>query len=449
MTRRMRWRRALAVYLTPQQIVIACLGFSSAVPLVLVLSVLSVWLAREGVDKGTIGLFAALGTPYVLKFLWSPLIDRLRLPGLSRRLGRRRAWLFVAQALVMLAIFGLGRSDPGAHVGLTAVMAFLVALSSATQDIVVDAYRIEILNDEEQGAGAAMINFGYRMGMIVAASGLLILADQLGFATVYQIAPALVLVGMAAAALYGEPRVRTTPEAERQEAEIRSRLADSGRPGPWAETAAQIYMAVIAPFREFMARRGWALVLLFVTIYKLGDALAAVMISPLLVELGFTNTEIGLANKLVGVIALIAGGFVGGGLLAMAGMFRALLISGILMMVTNLFFAVLAVSGHSLPVLASAVALENFASGIGLTVFVAYLSGLCNLAFTATQYALLSSLTAVARTWLSTVSGYLAEALGWVPFFVATTLAAVPGLVLLVWLWRAGFQTDAPRRADE
>lgn len=437
------WSRALKVYLTPPQIVIACLGFASAVPLVLVLSMLFIWLAREGIDKGTIGLFAAMGTPYVLKFLWSPLVDRLPLPFLTRALGRRRAWLFVAQALVMVAIFGLGATDPGEELRLTALMAFLVALASATQDIVVDAYRIEILSEDEQGAGAAMINFGYRMGMIVTGSGLLILADHVSFSTVYQIAPLLVLVGMAAAALYGEPAERTTPEAEEQEAEIRATLKRRGGTGPWAEFAAITYMAVVAPFREFMARRAWLLILLFVMIFKLGDALAAVMISPLLVELGFTNTEIGLANKLVGIIALIIGGFIGGGLLITAGMFRALLISGILMMVTNLFFAVLSVAGHSIPVLAAAIALENLASGIGLTIFVAYLSNLCNLAFTATQYALLSSLTAVGRTWLSTTAGYAAEAMGWVPFFVFTTAAALPGLLLLVWLWRAGFQVDA------
>ncbi|MFQ5534497.1 MAG: MFS transporter [Sphingomonadales bacterium] len=435
--------KAFKIYGTPRQIVIACLGFSSAVPLVLVLSVLSTWLAREGVDKSTIGLFAAMGTPYVLKFLWSPLVDRLPIFGLTRKIGRRRAWLFLSQIAVMVAILALGRSDPSAQVGLTAVMAFLVALASATQDIVVDAYRIEILTEEEQGAGAAMINFGYRMGMIVSGSGVLILADHLSFSAVYQIAPVLVLVGMAAAALYGEPSFRSSSEADEEEAEIRAILTQQGSKGRWAEIAAQTYMAVIAPFREFMARRAWLLILIFVMIYKLGDALAAVMIAPLLVELGFSNTEIGLANKLVGIIALIVGGFFGGGLLALIGMYRALLISGILMMVTNLFFAVLAVSGHSVPVLAAAIAFENFASGIGLTVFVAYLSNLCNLAFTATQYALLSSLTAVGRTWLSTSAGYIVEAVGWAPFFIVTTVAALPGLALLVWLWRAGFQVDA------
>ena len=433
-------RAAVAVYTKPRLIAVFGLGMASGFPLTLLLSTLAYWLAQDGVSKTAIGLFASMTTPYALKFIWAPLVDRVPIPLLGRLFGHRRSWLFLVQALLAASILGLAARDPAQDLGMMAVFAFLVAFFSATQDIVIDAYRIELLDDEEQAAGAAMNTFGYRTANLLAGAGALLLADHLSWSTVFALMALLVLPGTLAALLIGEPARHDRHSADEQE-ELAERFLE--RKGHWpvglARAAGWLYATVVVPFAEFLARRAAILVLLFVVLYKLGDAMGQVMMPPFLVDLGFGNAEIAFANKTVGFAALMIGTALGGALAYAIGMFRALLVTGLFMMLTNIMFALLALRGHDVWFLAVAVALENFASGMGLVVFIAYLAELCNLAFTATQYALLSSLASVARTWIGGPSGALAEATGWPLFYLLTTFAALPGLVLLWLLWRRGF----------
>ena len=390
------------------------------------------WLAKVGIDKKTIGFAIGLTTPYTVKFLWAPLIDRVRLPLLTRLFGQRRAWLFFVQALLVAAIWRLGASDPAHHLGVFAFWAIVTAFLSATQDIVIDAYRIEILPSVELSYGTAMNQFGYRTGNLLAGAGTVWLASTEGFdagwAAAYGLTALLVLPAAIAALLTG-PGLH----------EAASRRMGGHGTGDWLRST------VIAPFREFLSRRGALLILLFVLIYKLGDAMGQSMLSPMIVDLGFTDNEYIAVNKLIGFWALIIGSALGAPLIARVGMGRALFATGVLMMLTNLLFSVLGLVGHSTLMLGIAVGCENLLSGMALTAFATYLSGLSNLAFTATQYALLSSFAAVGRTFLATPAGIVAEALGWPLFYVFTTFVALPGLIVLWIMWQRGFVGNAVR----
>lgn len=396
---------------------ILALGFASGLPLALTASTLAVLLVENGIDKTTIGLFAAVATPYSLKFLWAPLVDTLPFPLLTRILGRRRGWLIGTQILLALAIIALGAYDVSVNPFVTAWLAFLVAALSATQDIVVDAYRVEMLPPEQQGNGAAVSMFGYRIGMLVSSAGALLLAEHSGWAFTYTVMAALLGIGAAATLLAGEPKNthRSTP---------------STRPS--------LREAVIMPFKDFMNREQWVTILLFIFLFKFGDAFIGIMTNPFLLELGFTKTEIAEVVKIYGLIATLAGGFFGGWLVQRYGMWWPLMIGGILQAVTNLPFAYLALEGHDMTLLAIAVAADNFYGGMASTAIVAYLSSLCNIRYTATQYALLSSLAALARTLFSTPAGAVAESIGWPAFFIASTFMAIPGLVLLWMLKKKG-----------
>jgi len=420
-------------YLRPMPFVAFLLGISSGFPLTLLLATMTFWLSRVGIDKSTIGFAIGLTTPYTLKFLWAPLVDKLPLPVLTRLFGQRRAWLFFIQALLFAALWQLGASDPANHLGQFALWAILVAFLSATQDIVIDAYRIEILSEEELPHGTAMNQFGYRTGNLLAGAGTIFLASSegagLGWAAAYGITAFCVLPAAIGALFAGPGRY-----IERQARQAGMSL------GAWlAET-------IVNPFREFLGRHGAFLILGFVLIYKIGDAMGQTMLAPMIVELGFSDTEYVAVNKFVGFAALIVGSALGAPFIAWLGMGRALFVSGLMMMFSNLLFSLLALSGHSTPMLALAVGTENFTSGIGLTVFVTYLSGLSSLAYTATQFALLSSFAAVGRTWLSTPSGYLAEGLGWFWFWAFTVAVAVPGMLLLWIMWRKGFVVETVRQ---
>ena len=443
------WLAAAAVYRHPRVVAILFLGFSSGLPLALTGQTLSLWLKDEGLSLTAIGLFAAVGTPYALKFLWAPVMDKARLPGLTVLLGRRRSWLIVTQFILIAVTLALGFSGPATNVGLTAVLALAVAFASASQDIVIDAYRVEILEEHQFAAGAAAIVFGYRIGMLVSGAGALYLASAVAWPVVYAAMAALILVGVATALLNPEPAVRATPESLTREAEVGAWLADqpnlSGRLGA---ALGWLYVAVICPFSEFMARPAWIAILLFVVFYKFGDSLAGVMTFPFLDDVGFTKIDIANVAKVFGFAATLAGLALGGALMVGAGLYRSLWICGVLQLASNLMFAVQAMVGADLTLLAVTIGLENLAGGMGTAVFVAYLSSLCNVAYTATQYALLSSFMVVARTWLSSSGGALAEWLDWVGFFVLTTGAAVPGLILLWWLGRTGMRTRPGPRGD-
>ncbi|MBF0212518.1 MAG: AmpG family muropeptide MFS transporter [Magnetococcales bacterium] len=413
------WRpwSAFTIYLEWRVVVIFLLGFSSGLPLALTVSTLSLWLAEAGVSKTSIALFALAGAPYTFKFLWSPLVDRMPIPVLTRRLGQRRSWGVLSQLVLMGSILALGASDPARDPFWTAWFTLAVAFWSATQDIVIDAYRVESLEERQYGAGAAMSVLGYRLGMVVSGAGALYLASFWGWFAAYAVMAALIGLGMLVMLLNPEP---LRPKAVLSSGPI----AGQGRVMAW------IAGAVVAPFAEFMARRGWLMTLLFILLYKFGDALAGVMSAPFYVELGFSKIEIANVTKLFGLAAVLFGGVVGGILTERMGITKALFFCGVLQMCSNLMFVVLAQTGYSKEMLIVTIAFENISGGMGTSAFVAYLSRLCHVAYTATQYALLSSFMAFGRTLLASSGGWLADHLSWSTFFLLTTVAAVPGLVL-------------------
>jgi PAT family beta-lactamase induction signal transducer AmpG len=440
------WSEAARVYLDPRVAAMLFLGFSSGLPFGVLAEPLSAWLAGSGVSKTGIGLFALVSLPYSLKFLFAPFIDRLPLPGLTAHFGRRRGWALAAQGLLLTTIAGMGLGDPGTQIWWTAAFALAVAFASASQDVVIDAYRVEILEEHKLAAGAATAVFGWRVGQFAAGAGGLIVADLLPWSWVFAILAVLVPVGMITILVGPEPL-----QPDRQvlgiERRIEARLADRRHlPRPLAEAFAWVYVAAVLPLVEFFERRGWLAVFLFILLYKFGDAVLAVMKIPFFLDLGFTKTEIAEVVKLFGTAATVGGGIVGGLLLARVGILPGLLVCGILMALSNLVFVVQAWLGADLAMLAVTIAVENTTTGMGTAAFVAYLSSLCNLAYTATQYALLTSLMALSRTVLSSGAGWLADRTDWPTFFVLTTVAAIPGLVLLAWMWRR-FPAESGRLA--
>lgn len=400
-------------YFTKPLLVVLLLGFASGLPLALTASTLSAWLFEAKVDIKSISLFAAVATPYTLKFLWSPLIDSLPVPALSRLFGRRRGWLLATQVFSIAAIILLGLTDPLTHPFYTALAAVLVAFASASQDIVIDAYRVEILKPEEQGQGAAMAQLGYRFGMIASGAGALYLAEFHGWQVTYFVMAALLGIG-----------ILTTFWADEPAASREAVLANSS-------FAQWLQRSVIAPFADFMKHPSWLLILLFIVAYRLADAFIGSMTNPFLLDIGFTKPQIAEIVKVYGLIATLAGTFLGGWMVARYGAVRIMFVAGILHAITNLLFVVQAQIGVHLWFLGLSIAVENFTGGISAAAFVAFLSGLCNLHYTATQYALLSSFAAFGRTWLSTPAGTVKQWLGWELFFFFSALLAIPGLLML------------------
>lgn len=429
------WRGGLASYRDRRIIAIFFLGISSGLPLALVLGTLSIWMAREGVDKTTVGLFSAVTLPYSLKFVWAPVIDRVRFPFLTNLLGQRRGWTVATQLALMMGIAAMAITNPAVNPGLMALFALLVSFCSASQDVVIDAYRVELLEEGKIGAGVSSVVFGYRMGMLISGAGALYLVEGLDWSAAYLIMAALIMIGLLTILVSREPLHGADSETVARERRVSDYLAR--RPelaGRRAAVLAWFYGAVVSPFVDFMTRPQWLVILLFIVFYKLGDSMAGVMTGYFMVELGFTNSEIGSVGKIVGIGASILGFIVGGLLIDRLGMLWALWICGGVQMLSNLMFALQALVGHDMGMLALVVGVENLAGGMGTAALVAYLTGLCNLAYTATQYALLSSVASIGRTFLAAPAGRLAEMLDWAPFFLVTTLAALPGLALLLWL---------------
>ncbi len=420
------WLEACKVYLEFRVILILLLGFSSGLPLLLVYGTLSAWLHDEGVSLTVIGWFSVASSAYALKFLWAPLVDRCPIPVLSKIMGQRRSWLLLSQVCVAGAILMLGGSDPSSDLALTAQCAVLLAFASATQDIVVDAYRIEVLDETRMGAGAANYVVGYRIATFVSGAGALIIADQAGWFTAYAVMAVLVLVGIIATIIGPEPDREIDAEP----------LDRPTRPGTCARIFHILKTSVWMPFAEFMTRRNWIAVLLFIALYKYGDALLGVMANPFYLDIGFSKTEIGLVTKGFGLAMTLLGGVLGGAFVARFGTLNALMIGGILQAASNGVFALQAWIGPELPMLFVTIGIENLTGGIGTIAFVAYLSGLCNVAYTATQFALLSSLMAFTRTVLASGGGWLADQIDWVSYFLFTGVAAIPGLLMLLWLIR-------------
>jgi MFS transporter, PAT family, beta-lactamase induction signal transducer AmpG len=422
----------LAVYLKPRVLIVMFLGFSSGLPLALSGTTLLVWMRESGVDLGTIGLFALVGTPYTVKFLWAPLTDALDVPLLSRWLGRRRGWLVLTQILLMAAIVFLASCNPAVAPGLVALGALLVATASATQDIVVDAFRVESLPENEQAAGMASYVAAYRIGMLVSTAGALFMVSgfqasgldrQAAWHWGYVAMAALVLIGTATALIATEPERSVAAEATHAGQKPFARVAE----------------AAVGAFKDFLGYEMAFAMLAFVVLFKFTDALSGAMTAPFVIDLGFTRNEYAAIVKGVGLAALLLGGFAGGYIARALPLATSLWIGAILQSVANLAFSWLALVGTNATALAVAITAENFTSAIGTVMFVAYLSALCkNPLHTATQYALLTALAAVGRTYLSSGAGYIAENTGWFWFFVICALAGLPSLVLLAWLQRRG-----------
>jgi MFS transporter, PAT family, beta-lactamase induction signal transducer AmpG len=414
----MRWADGLKPYLERAPLAALFLGISSGFPFAMIGATLSTRLAQDGLSKSAVTAFALTFLAYNFKFLWAPLIDQVRLPIIGR-FGQRRSWLWLIGVLVMAAVGFLGATQPQDNLFVVALAAIAVGVAGATYDIIIDAYRIELLEPRQLGIGSGMSQYGWRIGASAAGAVALVLAVRYGWTVAYSACAVFALPAMLVGVFMGEPARHRQPEKPRGVAEA--------------------VIAYFSPLLEFLRRQGALVVLLFVLIHKIGDTLANLSLRLLFQDLGFTNDEVAFYDVGVGFVALLIGVFVGGILYAKLGMKRSVLVSLILMAVSNAGFAALAAAGHTNYGMAAAVAFENFASGIGGVTVVAYLSALCNLRFTATQYALLSALASIAgRLLTGTSAGALIEAMGYVNFYVLTTIVAAPGVVLFWLMMRSG-----------
>lgn len=385
--------------------IITFLGFSSGLPLALTGGTLQAWMTVAGVDLRTIGIFALVGLPYALKFLWSPFMDRFVPPWL----GRRRGWIIITQLSLIIGISAMAFSSPQQAPLFLAVLALMVAFSSASQDIVIDAYRTDVLKEQERGVGAAVFVMGYRIAWLVSGALALILSVHIGWKNTYLLMAGIMIIGMLSTLLGPEPTERVVPPKNLQE-------------------------AVWGPLKNYFSRTSAVSLLFLIVLYKLGDAYAGSLTTAFLIRgVGFSLSEVGTINKGLGFVSVIVGALFGGTLMVKLKLFRSLMIFGILQAVSNLSFMVLAWLGKSYGMLVFAVAFENLSGGMGTAAFVSLLMALCNHRYTATQYALLSSLAALGRIFIAPTSGYLVESIGWTSFFFITFLVALPGLWLL---WR-------------
>ncbi|WP_430386850.1 AmpG family muropeptide MFS transporter [Blastomonas fulva] len=416
------WRASLPMGLRPYTeaapLAALFLGMSSGFPFAMIAATLSTRLAQSGIEKSTVTAFALTFLAYNFKWLWAPIIDVVKLPLLGR-IGQRVSWLILCAVLVMISIIYLGILDPEADIGKVAVAAILVGVAGATFDIVIDAYRIELLEPHQLGVGSGMSQYGWRIGAALAGSLALVIAARADWTTAYIAVSFFGLFAVITGLVMGEPARRHEPKPLK---------------GPVAAA-----IAYVSPLAEFFKRSGALIVLLFVLVHKIGDTLATLTLRLLFEDLGYTNDEVAIYDVGLGFWALLAGIFVGGFLYAKLGMKRSVLISLILMAVSNLAFAGLASAGHNNWAMAGAVGFENFASGIGGVCVVAYLSALCNLEFTATQFALLSAAASITGRFLTgTLAGGMIEQLGFANFYLVTTLAALPGVFLFWWMMASG-----------
>jgi PAT family beta-lactamase induction signal transducer AmpG len=412
------YRKSIIQVILSRRILVAFLmGFSSGLPLLLTIGVLQAWMKEKDVDLTWIGMITLVQLPYTWKFIWAPVLDRFTLPFL----GRRRGWLLIAQLCLIVSIITLGYSDPVKNAMTMVVAAVLVSFFSASQDIVVDAYRREDLADEELGLGSSMYIYGYRLGMLLAGGGGMILADHMPYARVYLIMAACMVPAVLTTLLTPEPKV------------------GAGAPRTMKE-------AVLNPMVEYFSRNNAVWILVFILLYKVGDTMASAITTPFYLDLGFSKTDIGAVVKVFGTGATLAGAFLGGVILLRLGINRSLWIFGILQAISTACFAILARIGYSIPALSGVIAFENLTSGMGTAAFVAFMASITNKKFTATQYALLTSLIGVPRTFASAITGILAKHIGWENFFIACALVAIPGMLLLLkfapWNSKTGVEAE-------
>jgi PAT family beta-lactamase induction signal transducer AmpG len=526
--RRKSWGETVIAFFERRLIAVLFLGFSSGLPLALTAATLQARLTEAGADLATIGFFALVGIAYTLKFLWSPLIDQSMPPGLFKTLGHRRGWTLLFQLALIVAIAAFGFINPAISPVATAAMAVVVAFLSASQDIVIDAYRIEVLDDDQQGAGAAMIQYGYRLGMLASGAGALFVAEyayryfagvdvaaapgtvdpeavNLSWVVTFIAMAALMIVGVVTILLVREPPYRRAAAAVIEgEAGFLLRLAAIGSmtivaiaaflavknglaplnlktwainplatliaaaipvvivlslPKPRSGSnrhyrAIHIWLdnAVVRPFEEMAKRNGWELILLFIVLFKLGDAVLGGMATTFYLKIGFTKPEIAEISKVFGLVATLLGVWIGSLMVTKWGMGKSLLLTGLLQLLSNLMFSWQAYVGNDIQWLYATIAIENFTGGMASAAFVAYISRLCNLQFTATQYALFSSLAAIGRTVIASPLGGLAEEIGWINYFLFSTAMAVPGMLLLIYMLKrypVTIETPAAKVADD
>ncbi len=419
------WAESFLVYRNPRVVAMLFLGFSAGLPILLVFGTLSAWLRVEGVDKTTIGFVSWVALAYGLKFFWSPLIDRAPLPVLGKALGQRRSWMLLAQVGVIYGLVGMASSDPVNHLEATILFAVITAFSSATQDITIDAWRIEAIGEDFQGAMAGAYQLGYRLGMIVAGGGAFSLAYYYSWPVAYLFMAGFMLIGPVMVMIIGEPEHPAVAAADRS-------LPPLVRLRRW------FVAAVINPFREFFQRQGaFALVILaFIMVYRISDITLGVMANPFYIDMGYSELEIGLVTKTVGPFVTIAGALVGGVLVMRYGKMRMLLAGSVLVVLTNLLFAWLATREAELLWLILVVGADNLAAGIATTTFVAYLSGLTNKAYTATQYALFSSIMLLLAKFVAGFSGMVVDATSYPVFFIYAAALGIPSIGLILVLIR-------------
>ncbi len=418
--------QSLIGYARPRSLIMLLLGFSAGLPFYMIYQNLSLWLAEAGVSKGEIGLFAWTGFAFTFKFLWAPAVDRLPIPFLEKFIGRRRAWMAVAQIGVALTLLAMSSVNPAENLLPVALIAIAMAFAAATQDIAIDAWRIEAASDEEQGVMAAMYQYGYRVAIMVAGAGALFVADKVNWAAAYQFMALLMGIGLLTAIF--APKV-----------EVREYV-----PPPRAPFSKMVSQSVIGPFRDFYSRYGAhaLVILLFIALFRVPDFLMGYMTGPLYIELGYDKTTIGAVRSVAGLIATLFGVFLGGILVLRVNMKHALLFGVISQSVTNLIYSWLAISSATTADLAVAVIVDNIAYGAAGTILIAYMSSLTNTAFTATQYALFSSFYALPGKFVGGFSGFMVEAVGFAWFFVITALVGIPAALLVFLLGRPEKSAD-------
>jgi len=405
-------------YFSKKLISIFLMGILSGIPLYLILSTLFIWLTRENIDISTVGLFALTSIPWSIKFLWSPILDKYNVFFLKNYLGHRKSWLLLIQFFLIPSLLFLGNLDPNKDLAIIAITALLISFLSASQDIVIDAFRIEILEEKSQGAGVAMTQLGYRFGGIISGAGTLYLKEIMTWFEVF-FTLSIFIISVIFLVVF---LMNTTKS---------NKIYNHNK-------------SVLEPFKEFIFRNSFfriALILSFIFFFKFGDVVAGVMANPFYVKLGFSNLEIANASKIFGVLMTVIGVFFGGYLVKTRGILNALVYSGILQIISNLLYIVLYKVGPDFNYLLLTIAGENFSGGVGSAAFVAYLSILCNKRYTGTQYALLSSIMGIARTVLSSPGGFLVEFVGWGYFFLISTFLGIPGLLILFWM-KSNFSID-------
>ncbi|MDD7805732.1 MAG: AmpG family muropeptide MFS transporter [Endozoicomonas sp. (ex Botrylloides leachii)] len=438
-----KWWQAIHVYRHPKAVTLFFLGFSSGLPLMLLFSSLSFWLREAEVSRATIGFFSWIGLAYSIKWLWSPLVDKLPIPIVTSLLGRRRSWLLISQLGVMAGLLGIAFTDPSNNLERMALLAIMVAFFSATQDIVIDAYRIDAAEGKLQAALAATYMMGYRIAMIIAGAGTLAIAGFVAGSTIGYVPYAWMVSYICMAGLMGVGLLTTLliaePKAPEQFTQLEQRAIDwmdqhAHLPTPLIKFFGWFYSTVVCPFADFIVRYRWhaVLILALISTYRISDIVLGIMANPFYVDLGFTKEEVAAVSKIYGVIMTLTGASIGGLMTVRFGVMRILFIGGLLSSLTNLLFAAMAHAGHNIFWLTAVISMDNLASGIATAAFIAWLSSLTNISYSATQYALFSSMMVLFPKFIAGFSGIVVDSVGYSQFFIMTSLLGVPVLVLIL-----------------